>query len=195
MGREAAAVGDWQGQSGPGKATLETDFVRFSGPFRVRLAFAACRSIDLDGPRLRFVADDGVLALDLGDTEAARWLDRIRNPPSLGQKLGLKPDRPVRRLGPVPPEVEAELARLGCPVAAHASLSLLTLDLPHGLSALERCAEALMSGDDVWVFFEKGRKDVTGTDVIRCARAVGLIDTKVCRVSESMTGQRFRKRG
>ena len=195
MGREAAAVGDWQGQSGPGKAFLETDFVRFSGPFRVRLAFAACESIEVAGPWLRFTAADGVLALNLGEAEAARWLDRIRNPPSLAQKLGLKPGQPVRRSGPLPPEVDAELARLGCPLAEQAPLALLTLDLPDGLSAPGPCAEALQAGNDVWVFFEKGRKDVTGTDVIHGARTAGLIDTKVCRVSDTMTGQRFRKRG
>ncbi len=194
MGREATVVGTWQGQSGPGKATLETDFVRFSGPFRVRLTFAACHNIDVDGPWLRFTTADAVLALELGEPDATRWLDRIRNPPSLAQKLGLKPGRPVRRAGPLPPEVEAELARLKIPAAPDAPVILLGLTLPGGLGALDEAAASVAPGLDIWVFFEKGRKDVTATDVIMRGRVLGLTDTKVCRVSDTMTGQRFRKR-
>ena len=186
MGREAAAVGDWQGQSGPGRATLETDFVRFSGPFRVRLDFAACGSIDVDGPRLRFETADGVLSLDLGEREAARWLDRIQNPPSLGQKLGLRPGQAVRVIGQLPP--------IGVPTVAKADLVLLAIDLPGGLDDIDACAASMEPGQDVWIFFEKGRKDVTGADVILRGRAAGVTDTKVCRVSEGKTGQRFRRR-
>lgn len=194
MGRDATATGQWQGQTGQGKAYLETDFVRFSGPFRAKLDFKACHTIAADGGWLRFEAPDGVLALELGENEAARWLDRIQNPPSLGQKLGLKPGQAVRVMGPIPVEVEAELARIGAPVTANAALVLLAIDLPDGLGDIDACAESLASGQDLWIVFEKGRRDVTGTDVIQRGRTAGLTDTKVCRVSETLTGQRFRKR-
>ena len=48
-------------------------------------------------------------------------------------------------------------------------------------------------GRDIREFFEKGREDITGTDFIHSARSAGLVETTVCRVSDTMTGQRFRK--
>ncbi len=69
-----------------GKALLETESVVFRGEFRVELPFSDLRRGRGPGPPHPLVRD-GTLVLDLGD-EAVRWAAKIRNPPTLADKLG-----------------------------------------------------------------------------------------------------------
>lgn len=132
MGREAVCAATWKRQRSEGKALLETETVVFRGEFRVALPCAAITRIAAKDGRLTLASDEGTLVLDLGD-EAERWASKIRNPPTLADKLGVTPhsrvavvglDDPVlldalraraRRGGPCRPRGREGRPRLGDP--------------------------------------------------------------------------------
>ena len=88
MGYEAQCTATWKRQRSGGKALLETESVVFRGEFRVELPFAAILRVGAVRGRLTLASSDGTLVLSLGD-QAVRWAAKIRNPPTLADKLGV----------------------------------------------------------------------------------------------------------
>src|SRR3978361_1336213 len=94
MGAEALCVAHFGGESSQGKAHLETDFLLFRGSFRVKVLFQEIRQLTEAGGQLSVSFGGGMLCLDLGTT-APKWLQKIQNPPSLLDKLGVKTGRRI----------------------------------------------------------------------------------------------------
>src|ERR1041384_8074346 len=98
MGQEVSCHASYNGQGSEGRAYLETDHVLFRGDFRVRLPFTMLTAIDAAHGRLHLTTPDGILSLDLGP-RAAQWAEKIRNPKSLLDKLGVKAGQRIAVLG------------------------------------------------------------------------------------------------
>jgi hypothetical protein len=98
MGAEARCTAHLEGQSSEGTALLETDFVLFRGSFRVKVPFKSIRKLSVSAEQLVIVWEEGTLKLDLG-AAAGKWLRKIENPPSLMDKLGVKPGMSVCVIG------------------------------------------------------------------------------------------------
>src|SRR5580658_4843837 len=76
-------------QSGQGTALLETSEILFRGPFRLKIPFQSISMMEAANGQL-FVSFDGTQAIfELGQT-AERWRQKILNPPTLMDKLGVK---------------------------------------------------------------------------------------------------------
>src|SRR5262245_35967198 len=95
MGREVAcrAVLDGRASRGAasrGTAQLETTELTFRGDFRARVPLHQVKGVAVAGKTLTVKWPGGALALDLG-AQAPLWADKIRNPPSRLDKLGVKP--------------------------------------------------------------------------------------------------------
>src|SRR5690349_7971702 len=88
MGREAKCTATWNRRLSEGKALLETESVIFRGEFRVEIRFAALTRVAASRDRLTLESGEGTLVLDLG-SDAERWAEKIRNPPTLADKLGI----------------------------------------------------------------------------------------------------------
>src|SRR6266542_2559584 len=89
MGREAMGAVRMGDGTGKAKVLLETDELIFRGEVRGRVPFRALTVIEAAADGLRLVWPDGEALVELAEAEAARWADRIRNPPSLLDKLGV----------------------------------------------------------------------------------------------------------
>ena len=90
MGREATCKGRLGRESGEGRALLETDEVRFRGPFRARVPLREITALEAKRGVLTLTWPGGRLALALGEA-AEKWAESIRNPKSVLEKLGVKP--------------------------------------------------------------------------------------------------------
>lgn len=82
----------------PGKAQLETDFVLFRGPERFKVSFGELTGVKANGGILKLEFAGGPAELELG-AAAEKWARKILNPPSLMNKLGVKPGLTVRLIG------------------------------------------------------------------------------------------------
>lgn len=109
MGRERECEATWKRKRSAGRALLESDELVFRGAFRVRVRFATLESATARGGVLRLEGPEGTLALDLGD-EAAAWLERIRNPKSVLDRLGVEPAHVVSVVGVRDPGFRRDLA-------------------------------------------------------------------------------------
>jgi hypothetical protein len=139
-------------------------------------------------------AEDGVLRLAWsgGETElvlgdrAVRWAERIRNPRTLVDKLGL---RPGLRVGVVGVEDDA-LGGYGPPEPG-ADLIFLGAESRAELEEIAELARLLAPAGGLWVVAPKGRANPSELDVLSAGRAAGLTDVKVARFSATHTAHKF----
>src|SRR5690242_10174073 len=89
MGQEAMGEVRIGEATGKAKVLLETDELIFRGEVKGKVAFKALTAIEPGPDGLRLAWPDGEAIVDLPQRTAAQWADRITNPPSLLDKLGV----------------------------------------------------------------------------------------------------------
>lgn len=211
MGREAACRARLDGQSARGKALLETSELVFRGDFRVVVPLREVRSVDANASALtvswgaRGAKKTQTLVLELG-ADAHKWAERIRNPPSRLDKLGIKASSTVGLVGgrrsfassdlrTFVGEVEARGAKIlkGEPTGSEAELVVfLVVEAREDLKEIAALVPALRGGGALWTLRRKGAGAVVGEGEVRgAARAAGLTDVKVAALSEERTADKF----
>lgn len=178
-----------------GAAHLNTDRVEFRGETRRDLLFATIKSADVEaGGVLKITHTGGCATLGLPDRATAeKWALKIRYPKSLIDKLGVKPDSRVAVLGVTNPEFIAQAReRLGAPPSKKAAGALdfifYAADSAAELAKLKSLKAHLQPAGAIWVVSLKGKAaTIKDTDVMKAARAAGLVDNKVCGFSATHT--------
>ena len=89
MGQEARCVARIGERIVEEKALLETDELILRGEHRARLPFSGLDSVEAADGCLTLHQQGEPIALELGSA-AERWAAKIRNPPTLLDKLGVK---------------------------------------------------------------------------------------------------------
>jgi hypothetical protein len=183
MGQEVACTAKFAGKASQGTAMLETDFVLFRGDFRVKVAFAAMKSVKAAGDWLAIESTDGSLKLQLG-ARAEKWAHKILHPPTLFDKLGVKPGLRVRVAGA--PDFAEELARAGATIVTkNPDLVFFRTDRKSGLARIRQFS--MQPDAALWIIYPKGIREITENDVIAAIRAAGLKDVKVASFSATHT--------
>jgi hypothetical protein len=211
MGREAACRARFDGQSSRGKALLETSELVFRGDFRVVVPLREIRRLEADSSALtvswgaRDAKKKQTLVLELGG-DARKWAERIRNPPSRLDKLGVKATSTVALIGgkrafagedlrAFVAEVEARGARVlkSAPTGADGDLVVfLIVEAADDLTKIEGLVAALRAGGALWTLRRKGAGAAVGeSDVRGAGRAAGLTDVKVAAFSDERTADKF----
>ncbi len=114
----------------------------------------------------------------------------------LVDKLGVKAGQRVAYLGHVDAGLMAEIEGADARIAnglrgANFDWILLGIETAAELAELERAACAITQNGGVWIIFPKGRADLKAEHLIGAGKSCGLVDTKVVRVSERLTGLKF----
>ncbi len=195
MGAEATSTATYRKQTSNGKALLETDYLLFRGDFRLRISFAAVRSVAArDGSlSLRFGKESATF--DLGK-HAEAWARKIRSAKSLLDKLGVKPDHAVTVLGI---EDEPFLEDLGARARDVAfdrrkksrDIIFFAANAAADLAALPSLEPLLVRSGSIWIVYPKGQKQITEANVFSAGRAARLTDVKVARFSDTHTALKF----
>lgn len=203
MGREALCEARFGNQTSRGKALLETSDLLFRGDFRVVVPFKQMTRISADAANLSVVWPGGTLTLALG-AEAARWAEKIRHPPGLLDKLGVKAASTVALVaaggGDFAGEDDlddflAQLAARGVKTTKRpgAATDLLFFSVAgrDDLQALPKLLPALRPDAGIWVLRPKGIAAVTEADVRNAGLSAGLVDVKVAAFSAIRTAEKF----
>jgi DUF3052 family protein len=195
MGLEATCVMRLGRRRANGKALLETDHLLLRLPDeRVKIAFSDIERLEAKDGRLAITHRQGNVTLYLG-AAAAKWIDKIKNPRSLMDKLGVKQGMNVTVDGVDDAAFLVELAAR----TQHASRPVGAVDIvffgtenPAVLVRLANFKRMLASDGAIWVVHRKG-KDATvkDTDVFAAAKQVGLVDNKVVAFSATLTAERL----
>ncbi|HVJ85103.1 MAG TPA: DUF3052 family protein [Caulifigura sp.] len=146
-------------------------------------------SIHVDGRTIDFVIGN----------DAAKWQEKILHPPSLMKKLGIKDDHVVvtRRIDDKPLLEELRGAagsvqsRFG---KSPVSVVLVWMKTREQLDELLDLVSHLAEGGFLWVLWSRGGKVVQENDIREAALRVGLVDVKVCKVSEAFSGLKLMRR-
>jgi len=193
MGLEATCQARMGRTSAAGKARLEeTDLVfRGDGDFRFKVAIKDLQRVDARGGALYLEWADGKAVLDLGD-QAARWAEKIRNPPSLLDKLGVKPGLRVSVVGIEDRRFLDDLAARVDDLTrgrakAGSDLVFVAMSDRSELPRLAKLRESIKAAGAIWVVWPKGRKEFREDDVRDFGKTAGLVDVKVARFSDTLS--------
>jgi hypothetical protein len=196
MGAESNCTVHFDGQRSQGKALLETDNLIFRGAFRLSIPRKAITKLDADGGTLRVTFPDGTAVFELGPT-AAKWAEKIRNPPSLLDKLGVKPGMHVAVIR-LDDATFLEQLEDRTPNVAHRTpkknteIIFFQANTVADLARLAKLRDYLTPAGAIWVIHTKGKgaafKDV---DVFAAAKKAGLVDVKVASFSATHTAEKL----
>ena len=180
------------GRALTGRALLETDELVFRGDERVRVPLRDVVSALAQDGVLVVRTRDEELRFEVGEAVARRWAQRITDPPSLLDKLGIKPALRVSVAGVRDDEFAAQLAARDVQHADDgADVLLLGIDERSGLQQVPAAWSRVAAGGALWIVYPKGVQAVTENDVLAAGRAAGLLDVKVARFSATHTALRF----
>jgi hypothetical protein len=185
VGREATGTARTGGGTGRAKILLETDEVILRGEVRARVPFRTLTAVEPGPAGLRLAWPDGEAIVELSEAEAARWADRIANPSSLLDKLGVKDGTTVVVLDVDDGAFQTELAGRAVKVrkAGPAEVVVWGLDEPSDLSRLPSLIDWIRPAGALWAVWAKGRKELNENHVRDAALEAGLVDVKVARFS------------
>jgi hypothetical protein len=191
MGLEVVCVARWGGEASEGKLQLETDELRFSGSFRLKIPIRSMARVEAHDGILEVVVENGVAEFELGD-RAEKWRHKILHPPTLADKLGMRAGTRVRIIGePQPGFMELIEATGATAIREGSAEAEMLAAFVENRSELETLFSSALPSVPLWIMYPKRRKEITEMDVLSRVRAAGLVDTKVARFSESHTALRF----
>jgi len=198
MGREAECDCECNGARCRLKALLEPPDLILRGQVRRRLPFSELKQIRVDGELLRFTCGADRFALGVGSAMAEKWARALTAPPpSLAKRLGISADCAVRMIGaPDDDALRGALATARAVADEGEDLILARVNTPAEVAyVLRAAAKQLEARVPIWFIYPKGRGHaLTENDVRMTALAAGIVDTKVCAISPTLTGLRFVRR-
>jgi hypothetical protein len=195
MGQEVVCTARWGGKSVRGKALLETAEVIFRGDQRKKISFSSIRAVETKDGELRLKTDEGLVVFELGE-RAEKWREKIANPKSVVEKLGVKAGAPVAVFGKLDGEFLKKLKGQKSAVAQGKILDgagwiFLAAEAREGLGEVKKIAAKMNGSAALWVVYPKGQKSITEMDVIGAGRKAGLKDVKVVGFSATHTALKF----
>jgi hypothetical protein len=175
-----------------GMAQLETDYLLFRGPERLKIPFAELTGVKADGGVLKLDFAGGPAELELGEA-AEKWAHKILNPPSLMDKLGVKPGLTVRLIGEFEPGFRQGVAARDGTIIAKGKCNLVFFAAAKSadLNRISKLKADLKTGGALWIMYPKGVPEIKEIQVIKAGRAAGMKDVKVARFSATHTGLKF----
>src|SRR6266436_3114956 len=155
MGQELKCRVEFGQQSSEGKALLESTEIVFRGGFRLKIPFQSIETMEASGGRLKIKSPAGLAIFHLGE-KAERWADKIRNPPSRLDKLGVKPETRVQLIGKHDEDFRQELTKRGA-VLVKSKPGLVFLAIKQKEELVEL---AFLLDSPVWIVYPKGVKSI-----------------------------------
>ena len=195
MGLEAECKLTFGRTTAEGKALLETDALIFrGGDVRLSVPYKQMSAVEAKNGALRVTFPDGVATFAIG-AAAPTWAEKIINPPSRLDKLGVKPDHAVILLGMEDAgfvsELETRGARVSRRLQGEADIIFLGADRRETLAKLQPIQKNLKRNGAIWVIRPKGQSAITENDVMNAGKTAGLVDVKVARFSDTHTAEKL----
>jgi len=195
MGYEAPCTLRIGAEVARGKAVLEQHDLIFRGPTRLAIPLKTIASA---------VANDGSLTIRFGKTTAvfdigtvaSRWADRITNPPSRLDKLGVRADMTVMIVGEKHDDLRQEIKARGARVvrtvpSGGTDLVFYGTSRRETLHRLRELKDSLKANGALWVIRPKGSPAIHESDVMAEGKKAGLVDVKVVSFSPTHTAEKF----
>lgn len=194
MGNEATCRVEVGDQSAEAKALLETEELIVRGAIKARIPFSEAKDVTGDGGVLRLRWSDRDVRIHLGG-DAAKWAEKIRNPKSVLDKLGVKAGQRVSVVGKVDEsfleQLEARGVDLSKKLRRDSDVIFAAINRREELGKLEELRGSLAPAGAIWVVRPKGDPAISESDVMSAGKAAGLVDVKVVKFSPTHTAEKL----
>lgn len=192
MGLEATCKLKFGGKVSEGTALLESTELLFRGDFRVKIPFRQISELKARNGNLVVTFPLGVAQFELGPA-AEKWLDRIRNPKSLLDKLGVKADSKIAVLDIDDGTFHAQLRKksgtfIENKLSQHRDFIFFGAAGKSSLRRLANLQKHLAKTGAIWVIYPKGQSHLNENDVRAAGKEAGLVDVKVVSFSSTHSG-------
>jgi hypothetical protein len=196
MGAEAQCTARFNRKTATGKARLETEVLQFrADALRLAIPFKDISKITTRGGTLSVTFTGGTAAFELGSA-AAKWADKIQNPPSRLAKIGVKPDWRASAVGvddeTFLEELEGAIAFLSIGrIVKQSDAIFFGVMKAAELARLEKLKASLKPNGALWIIRPKGRPEISERATMAAGKAAGLVDVKVVGFSQTHTAEKF----
>lgn len=177
------------------KMLLETDELIVRGELRMKIPFTEVQSAESSGELLRLRWNDHEIELAVGPS-ASKWVQKIRHPKSVVDKLGVKAGQRVSIAGVVEDEaflrdLEARSGDVSRRVRKESDLLFFGTHDRKELVRLESLKNSIKPNGAIWIVRPKGVETISEADVLAAGRTAGLVDVKVVRFSATHTAEKL----
>ena len=201
MGYEAkcrARVDDGSGKIRDAESTvlLETDELIVRGDARVKIPRASIQRVAVRAGVLTITSPTAVVSLTLGNA-ATKWRTKLEEPPKrLIDKLDVKPGAKVWLYGNHDDVLVAQLDERTDAIVRGNSASecdtvFVSVESDTELDRIPRALKATVDNGAVWVVHRKGPSGIADTTIFAKAKTLGLVYTKVAKVSDTHTAEKL----
>jgi hypothetical protein len=195
MGNEAACTLRYAGKALSGKALLEASEIIFRGDSPLKIPFSTITSVQSQDGELHVRTKAGLAIFELGP-QAARWREKIANPKSLVEKLGVKPHDHVSLIGKFPADFLATLKKHPAVMSQNtlpkdSQWILFAAEAMQDLRRVHSLAKSMRGPTALWIVYPKGQKSITESEVRSAGLRAGLVDIKVASFSPTHTALKF----
>lgn len=196
MGNQLRCTLRQEGQSFSGKALLETSEIYFRGDIRLKIPFNAITNVHATGGELHVSTKDRLAIFELGSKAAAEWHQKITNPKSVLEKLGVNSGQSVSLFGTFTPAFLSDLKKKGAKIidnklAKGSAWIFFLANEKQELAKLSPLAKQIRGATALWLVYPKGQKSITESDVRSAGLKSGLVDVKVVSFSPTLTALKF----
>jgi hypothetical protein len=197
MGYDAACTLTVDGKQSRGTAWLEHKELVFRGPTRLAIPLTGITSATARDGTLHVVFGSRRADFAIG-AAAAKWADRITNPKSRLDKLGVKAGMSLAILGVDDESFADEVAAKGAGATSKLTRTSKPVDaifygVDHrdGLTKLGELMKLVQPDGAIWIVRPKGRKEITEAETMAAGKRAGLVDVKVVSFSDTHTAEKF----
>lgn len=195
MGQIIQTKAKFKNKTSRGEVHLETDSILFHGDFRLKIKFKDISSIKAIAGKLEISFSEGEVIFYLGE-KAKIWAEKIKNPKSLIDKLGIKPDSRVAFVGVNDKEFLRQLKErtktATKKLAKETDVIFYSAESLKDLAKLSSLKKYLKKNGAIWVVSLKGKEaNIKDTDVMKAAKEQGLVDVKVVSFSATHTANKL----
>jgi hypothetical protein len=195
MGQQAACTLRFQKKTLQGTAWLEHKDLLFRGPERLSIPLEEITSATAHEGRLLVTFGSKTADFEIG-TAAAKWADRITNPPSRLDKLGIKPAMTVMPVSlkdqAFVDEIRRREARIvRTPGGSGVDAIFFAASDRADLERLADLSRGLKPAGALWVIRPKGSKAITEAETMAAGKRAGLVDVKVVSFSDTHTAEKY----
>lgn len=198
MGTEIVCEAKYKRASYRVKLHLDTQTLTLRDELKLSIPLKEIQKVEAKDDVLTVKWNNTTVALLVG-AKAERLANSIRNPRSLLDRLGIKPDYIVSIVGLDDPSFVTELRRRTDAVAedsvkAKSDVIFLRARQQANLSKLKTLRRSLKSNGAIWVLWKKGSKgpdDVKESEVMAAGKAQGLVDVKIASFSDELSALKF----
>ena len=182
-------------ETGEGRLQLEGDRILFRGAFRLDIAVKDLKRAAASGEELTLAWGGETAAFALGGAAAVKWAHKILHPPSLLDKLGIKPGQTVATEGKFDAafmrELETRVKASRLRAGGKYDVVLRLASTPADLAAVTLLISRLTPAGALWIVYPKGGAVIKETQVRQAGLSAGLVDNKTCAFSAVLTALRW----